>query len=151
MVQASAASSNGPTEKTLAAEGQLAAPGSPGSPDSPGFVNGLWRGKHLFNASGREGITGDQSGVEDLQNQYHMHEVHFAGIRGNPVVVALSLAVTWSVVLAAVLEPNSFFDNAADAKRWERASGAVQSGSLHVPAVRMCLVLQDSSLHAHAH
>jgi len=133
MVQASAASSNWPTEKTLAAEGQLAAPGSPGSPDSPGFVNGLWRGKHLFNASGREGITGDQSGVEDLQNQYHMHEVHFAGIRGNPVVVALSLAVTWSVVLAAVLEPNSFFDNAADAKRWERASG------LCSPAPCMCL------------
>jgi choline-glycine betaine transporter len=34
------------------------------------------------------------------------------------VIVALSLATTWSVVLVAVVQPDSFFDNAADAKSW---------------------------------
>ena len=139
MAQAAAASDDGPAKKTSAAEVQFAAPGSspasPASLDTPGLLSpdGLWGGKHLANVSAHEGIAGDQTGAADLQNQDHMHEVHFAGIRGNPVVVALSLAVTWSVVLAAVLEPNSFFDNAADAKRWERASG------LCSPAPCMCL------------
>ena len=117
MAPASAASNDGPAEKTSAGV-QFAAPGS--SPDSPDVLSpdGMWAGKDLAkDESSHEGIADGRSGVEHLQNPYHMHEVHFGNIRGNPVVVALSLAVTWSVVLAAVVRPNSLFDNAADAKR----------------------------------
>ena len=107
MAQAPAATNGGPPEKISEARVQLATPGSPSA-------SSKWGGHHL---TSHEGITGDVSGVKNVQNPYHMHEVHFVGIRGNPVVVALSLIITWSVVLAAVLEPTSFFDNAADAKR----------------------------------
>ena len=39
------------------------------------------------------------------------------GVKGNPVVVFISLVITWTVVLVAILQADSFFDNAADAKR----------------------------------
>ena len=64
-----------------------------------------------------EGIAGS-SKVVDVNNPYHMHELHFLGVRGNPVVVILSLIVTWVVVLVAILQSDLFFSNAADAKRW---------------------------------
>ena len=33
----------------------------------------------------REGISGDHSCNKGLHNQYHMHELRFMGISGNPV------------------------------------------------------------------
>ena len=45
-------------------------------------------------------------------------QVHFWGIHGNPIVVAFSVIVTWSVVLVAILHPDFFFDNSAESKRY---------------------------------
>ena len=73
----------GAMEKTLSNNGPpgvvwspVALPPSPGTPSAgtPGNVT-----------SSREGISGDQSCVKGLHNPYHMHEVRFMGISGNPV------------------------------------------------------------------
>jgi len=83
---------------------QAATPTSPGTPG-------------LQPAAAREGLTGSSKST-NVQNPYHMHEVSFMGVCGNPIVVMLSLVVTWVVVLVAILQSDLFFNNAADAKRW---------------------------------
>ena len=46
-------------------------------------------------------------------------QLHILGMKGNPVVVMLSLIIAWTVVLVAVLQQDVFFDNAAEAKRFK--------------------------------
>jgi hypothetical protein len=56
--------------------------------------------------------------VVDTKNPYRQHSVSLLGtFHGNPVVVGLSLVVTWAVVLTAVVEPDLFFVAAAESKR----------------------------------
>ena len=44
-------------------------------------------------------------------------QVSVAGLKTNPIVVVVSLTVTVAVLLSAVVQPDEFFDGAAEAKR----------------------------------
>jgi hypothetical protein len=70
---AKAVSNNGPPGVVWSPVAHPPSPGTPSAGTSGNIV------------SSREGISGDHSCVKGLHNQYHMHEVRFMGISGNPV------------------------------------------------------------------